>query len=392
MGSEREMKKKRELSAKERLMIHIKKQRPLPWQMYVCICVVIFCLVILCGKLQNVHVTEASAELCAKDAKVRVTVTGDIKVTDHVRKLAKQIGYDEILAGVTPYWKDADCVVASASGPVLRTNVKNYQSTREADEECDYMRPAAVRGFKQAGIDILNFANDDAYNYGTTGIRTTIEMMKESKLEYMGVAMNSSEPIYRTITYDRTGGLGLNQGKKIAFIGINDEVRDRSTVTETRAGIVSSTVNDLYTSIYTVSQDVEYTIVCVHFKESTKVTEEQRTLARAMIDAGADIIIGSNASLKAVEQYHGGVIVYGLGLLVSDEFFGTSLDSALFDLVVDRQGDASIYLTPVRLINGQAQVEQKGLYAKRIQKRLTGQLEKDSYTITDEGMICIPLK
>lgn len=373
-------------------MIHIKKQRPLPWQMYVCICVVIFCLVIMCGKLQHVHVTEASAELCAKDAKVRVTVTGDIKVTDHVRKLAKQIGYDEILAGVTPYWKDADCVVANASGPVLRTNVKNYQSTREADEESDYMRPAAVRGFKQAGIDILNFANDDAYNYGTTGIRTTIEMMKESKLEYMGVAMNSSEPIYRTITYDRTGGLGLNQGKKIAFIGINDEVRDRSTVTETRAGIVSSTVNDLYTSIYTVSQDAEYTIVCVHFKESTKVTEEQRTLARAMIDAGADIIIGSNASLKAVEQYHDGVIVYGLGVLISDEFFGTSLDSALFDFVVDRQGDASIYLTPVRLLNGQAQVEQKGLYAKRIQKRLTGQLEKDSYTITDEGMICIPLK
>lgn len=387
------MKTNRELTAKERLTIQIKKRRHWPWKMYVYICCILFCVIVLTGVLQGVYCPAAPDKIANENNKVRITFTGDIKVSDNVRKLANKIGYDELLIGASSYWKDSDCVIANVSGPVLRTNVKNYTSTRDADEESDYIRPAAVRGFQAAGIDILSFANDDAYNYGRTGVSTTIEMMTESQMKYLGVMSSSLDPLYQTVEYTEDSPLGSAQTKQVAIISINDEIRDRSTVTDTRAGIVNSSVSDLYTEVYQISQTAEYTVAYVHFsnESSNKVTSEQRTIAQAVIDAGADVVVGSNATLGCIEEYHGGLILYGLGVLVSDEFYSTMVEGSILDLVVNEEGNLTVYLTPTRLKNGQVEITDNGFYQKRIQSVLTRGLEKSRYSIDENGIVSISL-
>lgn len=387
------MKTNKDLTAKERLTIQIKKRKHWPWQLYVSICCILFCVIALTGILQSVYVAEAPAELADKNNKIRITFTGDVKVSNNVRKLANKIGYDELLIGISTYWRDSDCVISNVSGPVLRTTVENYISTRDADEDSDYIRPAAVRGFQSAGIDILSFANDDAYNYGTTGISTTIDMMKENQMKYLGVAASSLDSLYQTVEYTEDSPLGVLQKKQIAIISINDVIRDRSTVTDTRAGIVNSSVSDLYTDIYQISQTAEYTVAYVHFSDETsnKITTQQRTIAQALIDAGADVVVGSNATLSHMEEYHGGLILYGLGVLVSDEFYSTAVEGALLDLVVDEEGDLTAYLTPTRLKNGQVEVTDKKMYKSRIQATLTKGMDESRYFIDDNGIISISL-
>lgn len=386
------MKQKKELSAKQRMMIRIKKRKQWPCRMYIYISCIIFCGMVLVGKLQGVCCAEAPESFGSETVKSRITIAGDVQVTDHVRKLANNIGYKQLFEGVSTYWENSDCVMVNVSGPVLRTDVDNYKSTREKDEDSNYLRPAAVRGFQAAGIDLLSFANDDAYNYGITGISTTMEVMKENQMDYIGIASNLNEVIYRTVEYKVPTPLGAMDNRQISIVSVNDDIRDKSTVGTSKAGIINSSVNTLYTSIFEVSQQSVYTVAYVHFDdgENTKVTENQRTVAHAMIDAGADLVVGSNDSLNSVEEYHGGLIVYGLGRFISDEFYSTSLDGAMLDLIVDENEQVYVYLTPTRIKDGQPTVTQSKLYKKRIHSTLLSELEKESYTVDENGVICIP--
>ena len=62
--------------------------------------------------------------------------------------------------------------------------------------------------------------------------------------------------------------------------------------------------------------DVDHVIVLLHFgiEYLRPITPEQQTLARAAVDAGADLVIGHHTHvLQKVEKYNGGLIAYGLG-------------------------------------------------------------------------------
>lgn len=390
------MKKTNNLTTKEHVIVQIKKRKHWNWKTYLVICGIFLLVIIMSGMIQKADSAQVPNELKKEQNQVRITFTGDIQVSDRVRKLANHIGYKKLLAGMSTYWNTSDCVISNVSGPVLRTKVKNYKSTREPDEESNFIRPAAVRGFKEAGIDILSFANDDVYNYGITGITSTIEVMKEQQMNYLGVISGRKEAMHHIVEYDKKDTISAQEQvdvKQIAIISINDEIRNKSTVTESHAGIVNSSLNNLYSDIYQLSQECEYTVAYVHFsgESKNKISQEQRMIARAVIDAGADVVIGSNASMQMIEEYHEGLIFYGLGPLVSDEVYSAVVEGALLDLVVDETGMMTAYLTPTRLKNGQCEVTKNGLYQKRICSVLTKELEKSRYSVSDTGVISIKL-
>ena len=95
-----------------------------------------------------------------------------------------------------------------------------------------------------------------------------------------------------------------------------------------------------------LDQGADYVICMFHWGEELHYTpsEAQVTLARACIDAGADLVYGSHPHcLQPVEDYNGGVILYSLG---NWSFGGstrpTDRDTAIVRLTLRRDSDGSV--------------------------------------------------
>lgn len=382
------------LSLKDRITIFIKKTKPISFPIGMVMVVALFLCLVIMGQFDSVSKTPAPSELTADNRKVRITITGDINVDDLIRKQANKTSYENLFRGVSAYWEDTDYVMANINGPVLKYDVENYKSTREKDEESNYLRPAALRGLMAAGIDLFSFANDDVYNYGRTGISSTLNLMNENGVEYLGIANNNTEAFSKTINCGYWTENGEAKEAAITLFSMNDAVRKYSTVTAEKAGIINSSINTIYEQINTASQTSGQVIVYVHFKDNDSgiISEEQKQMAHALIDSGATLVIGSHPHmLQSVEKYGNGVIVYGLGNLTSTDNFSLMLDGALADYVVSDAGKAELYLTPVRIVDGCPVITSSKMYKSRIQNILTEELDENDYTITKEGMVSISL-
>lgn len=384
--------RRRKFSMKDKVTIWIKKAKPVQW--YVCLALCAFLLVglFICNK--NVQSkTKVPAELTANEIQLRMTFAGDVEISDAVRTFANKNSYKSLLKNISGYWKKSDYVAANISGPVLEYDVDNYTSTREGGEDSFYVRPRAVRGFQQAGINMWGCANDATYNYGATGVRSTIRVLENYGMEYIGVRSSSAEPIYTMKEYEYIGEDGTSLTKKVAVFAVNDNIMKNSSAGENKAGVTNTSLSDLYVQIYEVSQVADQVIAYAHYTDNKEayVTKEEEEVAHALIDAGADLVIGNSPTLKKAESYKEGLILYGIGSLITDDIHTNELDSVLVDFVVRNSGETIVYLTPIRIKEGRPTVVEKGIYKKRIQSIVTSGLEDESFQVMEHGVIKISL-
>jgi poly-gamma-glutamate synthesis protein (capsule biosynthesis protein) len=100
------------------------------------------------------------------------------------------------------------------------------------------------------------------------------------------------------------------------------------------------------------AEEVPYVVVVLHWGEmgSRDITPRQRELARACVDAGADLVAGSHPHvIQGIEVWKGVPIMYSLGNLV---FFSQSEDGkrGLFaGCYFDEGGLVALELVPLRL-------------------------------------------
>lgn len=385
------MKKLKRLYLKDRLTIYIKKTKPIRLSVLLILAAVLLCSIVAMGLLGgNVSRTSAPNALTNDDVKFRMTIAGDITVDDNTRQMAESMSYSKLLRGVSKYWADADAVVANFSGPVLRYKSENYTSRKSAMEESVYMRPAALRGFLDAGITLPSFANDEAFNYGISGLRSTLSLLEEYNAEYLGITADSTQPYYKTFEFAVAG----EQTGTVSVLSVNDIIQSGSSVSETRPGVINSSNISIYETIYELSETSDLLVVYAHFGEvnSNKISKEQRALAQALIDAGADLVVGTNTHLvQPIERYNNGLIVYGLGELLSTEDYSFSCDGALLDVTVQENGEMIAYFTPTHITEGRPVVTNNWLYRNRIEGVLTNQLADADYSMTEDGMIAVSL-
>ena len=383
------MEQKKKLRLKDRITIHMKKTKPIKWQICLGLSIILLILLFVMGMSHETQRTKAPAALTTSKVQLRVTFTGDIQISDNVRKLAQDTGYSGLFKGVSKYWSKSDYVAANISGPILKYDVSHYTSTRDKNETSNYLRPRAARGMSDAGINLFSFANDDAYNYGRTGIKSTISVLDEYNIEYLGISDDSKNPIYKVLEYTFHDTSGKMEKRNVAVMSVNDVIRKHSTVGEGKEGIINSSMTEVYEILYQASEECDYVIAYVHFKNGTEA--EERETAQAMVDAGADVVIGNSNILQSVEKYGDGIIAYGLGNFVTDETSTYDKDAAMLDFVVRNSGEVILYFTPVRVEEGRPEVTTEQLYLRRIQATLTKNLPDDCYRITESGMVRLSL-
>ncbi len=222
-------------------------------------------------------------------------------------------GYDPIPdPGYNPFADikaqlDADVIVANLETPLVHElPVKSPIGAKFAFGASKKM----AQSLADAGFTAVSLANNHAFDQRETGMRQSPEILRELGVVPLG-ASRTEEPVFRVETVEKDGW-------KLGFVAVttrrNAPHREGSPLLpylETRE--LSKTLNPVITA---GRADHHAVIVVIHWGAEYADTPNyvQVREAHAMIDAGADMVIGHHAHvLQGLERHNKGLIAYNLG-------------------------------------------------------------------------------
>ncbi len=173
--------------------------------------------------------------------------------------------------------------------------------------------PELLGGVRNAGIDLVDLANNHIGNAGAAGILETI-----SHLERLGIAHVGAG---RDVLAARAPAALRAAGLDVAFLGY-DERNDPYHATASTPGNAPLVIEDVRADIAAARRaGADVVVVLTHWGVEYRATptSAQRSEAKAILAAGADLVIGSHSLWAgAMEASGDGLVFYSLGDLVFD--------------------------------------------------------------------------
>ena len=230
------------------------------------------------------------------------------------------------LAGVTPVLRSGDITFGNLEGVLVAEGTPVKQCTNPA--ACFLFRspPGYAQHLLTAGFDVLSLANNHARDFGEDGRTETMQVLDRVGIHHSG----------------RRGDIAAweVQGIRIALIAFSP----------TR---LSYLLNDIDTAVLHVRELVQkHDLIMVSFHGGAEGRDAARLpfgeefyhgetrgevvrFARAVVDAGADIVIGHGPHVpRAMEVYQKRLIAYSLGNFATHWGISIENDKALAPIVV----------------------------------------------------------
>ncbi len=174
--------------------------------------------------------------------------------------------------------------------------------------------PDLLQGVVDAGIDYVSIANNHIGDAGDAGILQTIEHLKDHGLAYSGAG--------KDLAAARKPAMLEANGTTVAILAYDAIARvyfaDKQEEGSSQLSLIRAT-NDIKNAR---KAGADLVIVFPHWgtEYQYKPFAAQQQLARDILDAGADMIIGNHAHYAAAVEIHDGKpIWYALGNFVFDQ-------------------------------------------------------------------------
>jgi Bacterial capsule synthesis protein PGA_cap len=222
-----------------------------------------------------------------------------------------------------------------------------------AGKNYHFRSPAAsFTALRAAGVDVVNMANNHALDYGASGMQDTFDAIAASRFPVVGLGHDATEAYrpYRTTL----------KGERIAIFGALDwlepDLVPAWSATDTQPGVAFSVDRTrLVAGVRAVRPDVDTLVVFLHWgtEETSCASPEQQDLAATLLEAGADIVVGSHAH-RVFGAGHVGpsLVAYGLGNFVYWREDGESgRTGVLLVTATGRTVDSSSWV-PARITHG----------------------------------------
>lgn len=196
------------------------------------------------------------------------------------------------------------------------------------------MRPSYAKVLPEAGIEIVNLANNHIFDYGEEGLFDTISYLDSLGVHHIGAGRNASEA--------REPVIMRLKGRRVAFLGYyggGEAPMARRHV----PGVASRDLRVIRYDIQKLKErdSVNFIVVSLHWgtEKATIPDSDQTDFARRIIDAGADAVIGHHPHvLQGIERYKNGVIAYSLGNFVFGGNSRNKYDTAVFEIRITKDG------------------------------------------------------
>ncbi|MEP7209515.1 MAG: CapA family protein [Alphaproteobacteria bacterium] len=233
-----------------------------------------------------------------------------------------------------PTLAQADLLIGHVEVPHTRRGVESL-----GDVPAPASDPDNLTALKTAGFHMASLAGNHIHDRGPDGIADTIATLKQNGVAAAGAGANLAEA--------RKPAIVDMKGRRVALLSYNCVGPKEGWATATRAGcayvrIIShyemenanpggppeaytfatpDTLEDMQADIAAARAAADIVVVGLHkgiVHTPAKLAMYERPVARAAIDAGADIVVGHHPHiLHGVEVWRGKPIYHGLGNFVT---------------------------------------------------------------------------
>jgi poly-gamma-glutamate synthesis protein (capsule biosynthesis protein) len=228
------------------------------------------------------------------------------------------------------------------------------------------MDPSVVTAVKNAGIDIVSFANNHVGDYALSGFTGTMDEFTKNQLPFTGAGSS-----YADTTTPR---IIEKNGIRIGYLGFSDVGPNWIAAKETTPGILLASDPDFQGIITRAKGMCDVLVVSVHWGIEYKPhTDRETELAHSAVDAGADIVVGTHPHVpQDIETYKNKLIIYSLGNFIFDQYFSTETMSGLVvQTTVTKDGVIGNTKELISTLNKQFQIQSIVEKADASKKELT---------------------
>jgi gamma-polyglutamate biosynthesis protein CapA len=296
---------------------------------------------------------------------VLLHAVGDITLGDHplcagfgTHSLNRRRPPEFTLQHVLPILQRADLRFGN-----LECTLSEY-GLRPNDYHSIQMRgqPSYLRGLVSAAFEVLNVANNHSLQHGPRPFTETVDMLRGAGIQPCGVDDGKGASVPASV---------LVKGLKIAFVGYS--LRPRQYFTD-KPLYAEGDRDSILADVRRVRASHDIVIVSLHWGDEfiQRPSPADVSLAHAIIDGGADLIIGHHPHvLRGVERYGRGWIVYSLGNFVCDMLWSEPLrETAICECRLSSSGVQSVELLPMRINDDSQPVPLVGEAAARLKSTL----------------------
>lgn len=262
--------------------------------------------------------------------------------------LASKLAADAagVLAPIEPVLDDADLAIV---------NLETAVTTRGQPAAKQFVfssPPSAFAALRGGGVDVASMANNHGMDFGPSGVRDSLAAARRYRFPVIGIGLDAKQayrPFRRTINGQRIAVIGATQV-------LDDELISAWTAGPGKPGLASAkNVPRLVKEVRAARKAADTVVVFLHWGVELDrcPTADQRRLARQLVAAGADVIVGGHAHrLQGAGRMGKALVAYGLGNFA---WYGTSelstLTGVLFVTVTGRHV-SSYRWAPARIVDG----------------------------------------
>jgi hypothetical protein len=175
--------------------------------------------------------------------------------------------------------------------------------------------PTAITALRKAHVTLVTEANNHGEDCGRAGLEQAMAIARRARYPIIGIGQDAAHAYtpYRTVI----------NGQRIAIIAatqvLDTDLAASWTATAAQPGVASAyQEKELIAAVQQARRTADTVIVYLHWGTETDECPNpiQEPLARALVHAGADIVIGTHAHVQLGAGYLGTALVdYGLGNL-----------------------------------------------------------------------------
>lgn len=283
-------------------------------------------------------------------AVVRLSAVGDIMLGGKGRALLEREGYDYPFRPTLELLRGADITIGNLETPLTE------RGEPLVDKQYRFRNPPGkvAPALRNAGFDIVSLANNHTLDYGYTGLEDTIEALEAYGIGHHGAGADlaaARRPVVFT----------LDNGQRVGFLAYSNTFPEEFWAAEGRPGTAFGHEVHVREDVGALAaRGIDVIVVSFHWgrERQSALRGYQPLLARAAIDAGADLVIGHHPHiLQGVERYKDGLVLYSLGNFTFNSYSPHVHTSAVAEVVFHDGRFHELVMTPLNINNFQVELQ-----------------------------------
>jgi len=232
---------------------------------------------------------------------ITVLLTGDILLDRGVKEYIDREGvhypYEkvrDVFIGSDIVFGNLECPLTLEGIPVLKRRDLIFRA-----------HPFNAEALKAGGFNVINLANNHIMDYGTQGLVSTLNVLKDAGIKSVGAGEDSTAarlPAYIKVKGIVAGFLGFSAFPAEGYFHFSN-----------RPDVACADSSTIREEIKNAGEKCDVLIVSFHWGKEFDFypSIQQRELAYLAIDSGADVVAGHHPHvLQGIEEYNGGGIFF----------------------------------------------------------------------------------